>query len=178
MRRVILTGGPGVGKTTTLRELRALGHATVDESAREIIRERRALGLPPRPEPRAFAAELLRRDRQKHDRAMPGAALVFFDRGLVESVAMAREAALLSASEAAAELASVGFHAQVFLFPPWPEIYVNDAERDHSFGHCQRVHDALCRWYGACGFHLHEVPRGTPRARAEHVLRALAEGLA
>ena len=47
MPNVILTGGPGVGKTTVLAELAARGHATVAESARAVIAERRAAGLSP-----------------------------------------------------------------------------------------------------------------------------------
>jgi predicted ATPase len=176
MPRVIVTGGPGVGKTTMLHELAALGHAVIAESAREIIRERLEAGLSPRPAPRAFAAELLRRDQAKHASSVSGVAPVFFDRCLVESVAMARESGLLSQTEGEAMLRDARFHRRVFLLPPWREIYVQDAQRDHSFEHCERVHDALARWYAACGYEVHEVPSMSPRARAEHVLRALGAG--
>ncbi|MCW5610599.1 MAG: AAA family ATPase [Rubrivivax sp.] len=173
MLRVIVTGGPGVGKTTLLRELSAMGHAVIEESAREIIRERRLTGQTPRPEPREFAAELTRRDREKYEKSGLGSSPVFFDRCLVESVAMAMESGLLSEPEASAMLSAVSFHTQVFVLPPWKEIYTNDAERDHSFEHCGRVHDDLTRWYVACGYTVHEVPRASPRQRAEHVLREL-----
>ena len=123
-----------------------------------------------------FAAELLRRDRAKYERSALGDSPAFFDRCIVESISMARAAGLLSEAEAAAMLGTVSFHRRVFILPPWQEIYVNDAERDHTFEHCQRVHYELTRWYVACGYHVHEVPRVSPRQRAEQVLRALADG--
>lgn len=175
MARVIVTGGPGVGKTTMLRELAARGYEVVEESARELIRERRGSGRSPRPEPKEFAAELLRRDRAKYESTASGEAPVFFDRCLVESVAMAREAELMSEPEAAVVLGGVSFYPQVFILPPWQEIYVNDSERDHTFDHCQRVHDGLTRWYADCGYRVREVPRESPQVRAEYVLRVLAE---
>jgi len=50
MPHVIVTGGPGVGKTTLLVELAAMGYATVEESARAIIAERLASGASRRPD--------------------------------------------------------------------------------------------------------------------------------
>jgi predicted ATPase len=173
MLRVIVTGGPGVGKTTLLRELSAMGHIVIDESAREIMRERRLRGQTPRPEPRQFAAELIHRDREKYEQSGLGASPVFFDRCLVESLAMGQESGLLSEAEVVATLASVNFYRQVFFLPPWKEIYSNDAERDQTFEHCERVHEDLTCWYAKYGYQVHEVPRGSPHQRAEHVLRAL-----
>lgn len=146
MLRVIVTGGPGVGKTTMLRELGALGCTVVEESAREVIRERLGRGQTPRPEPREFAAELMRRDRAKYQNTHGERSPVFFDRCLVESVAMAHEAGLLSGSQVAAASRDLKFWPLVFVLPPWREIYANDAEREHPFEHCQAVHAALVRW--------------------------------
>ncbi|WP_201496038.1 AAA family ATPase, partial [Rubrivivax sp. A210] len=58
MRRIVITGGPGAGKTTLLAELATRGYETVSESAREVITERLARGLPPRPDPATFAREI------------------------------------------------------------------------------------------------------------------------
>ena len=152
-----------------------MGYAVIEESAREIIRERRLNGQIPRPEPQEFVAELLRRDRAKYEDSALGPSPAFFDRCLIESVAMARESGVLSESEVTVMLGTAHFHGRVFILPPWKEIYTNDPERDHTFEHCERVHKGLSGWYAACGYELHEVPRATPRQRAQHVLRALSE---
>lgn len=173
MPNVVITGAPGAGKTTLLSELAKLGYRTVPESARAIIAERRALGLSPRPGPAEFAAEILRRDAAQYREAPATDEWVFFDRSAVEALAMVHEATPLPKPELQARLAEFAFHPTVFILPPWPAIYTNDAERDHSYGHAERVHADLIAWYEACGYRLQEVPRGTPIGRARHVLQSL-----
>ena len=177
MACVLITGGPGVGKTTLLAELGARGHATVVESARAIIAERRARGQSPRPEPIAFAQEILRRDTEKYHAHQGESGWVFFDRGLVEALGMLHDVAPLSAPELAAALRAHPFHSSVFVLPPWKDIYTNDAERDHSFPWVEHVHRQVVQWYRSCGYVLHEVPRLPVAARADFVLRTLAHGL-
>jgi predicted ATPase len=84
--RVVITGGPGAGKTALLSELGRRGFRTVGESARAIIVERRAAGLSPRPRPLTFAEEILRRDIEKYEHARNHHGWVFFDRGVVEAL--------------------------------------------------------------------------------------------
>ena len=178
MPRVVITGGPGVGKTTLLAELEARGYTTVSESARAIISERRAQGLSPRPEPVAFAQEILRRDAEKYHANSGKSGWVFFDRGAVEAIGMLHEAAPLTAAELDVTLREYPFHSSVFILPPWSAIYSTDSERDHSYPWVEHVHNQLVRWYRSCGYALCEVPRLPVAARAEFVLQALTHGAA
>ena len=171
---VIVTGGPGAGKTTLLAELAAMGYATIDESARAIIAERLARGASPRPDPVAFAREILRRDIQKYlEPRAPG--WVFFDRSLIEALGMLHEASRPTTFELASMLAFYRFHATVFVLPPWDAIYDTDTERDQSFDEAVDVHARVVRWYRSCGYELDEVRRLPVAQRAAHVLRTLAE---
>lgn len=178
MPRVIVTGGPGAGKTSLLNELATLGHTTVEESARALIAERLAAGLPPRPDPLAFAHEILRRDVEKYQCQSQTSDWVFFDRGVVEALGMLQEAAPLSPQRLQAMLSAHPFHLTVFILPPWEEIYTQDTERDQTFADAVCVHASLVRWYERCGYALHEVPRLPVAQRARHVLDALAHGTA
>jgi predicted ATPase len=174
MPHVVLTGGPGTGKTTLLAELGRMGFATVEESARAIIAERLANGASPRPDARTFAREILRRDIEKYRRQPLTSGWVFFDRGVIDALGMLQEVSPLPADELEAMLSACRFHA-VFLLPPWQAVYVNDAEREQSFVEAVNVHARIVQWYRACGFNLHEVPCLPVARRAEHILRILAD---
>ena len=175
MPHVIVTGGPGAGKTTLLAALADMGYITVEESARAIIAERLARGESRRPDPVAFAREILRRDVEKFLRQPRTAEWVFFDRGVVDALGFLHEASVLPDAELRAALASYPFHRSVLILPPWEVIYATDAERDQSFAEAIHVHAKVVAWYRWCGFDLHEVPRLPVPQRAEHAVRILAE---
>jgi predicted ATPase len=178
MPHVIVTGGPGAGKTTLLTELAAMGYATVEESARAIIAERLACGASPRPDARAFAQEILRRDIEKYVNQPRTSNWVFFDRGLIDALAMVHEASPLPSTELQAMLSAYPFHRTTFVLPPWEAIYATDSERDQSFAEAIEVHAKLVRWYRSCGYVLNEVPRLPVAQRAAHVLRVLSASAA
>ena len=175
MPRVILTGGPGVGKTTLLAELAVMGYATVEESARAIIAERLAAGASRRPDLPTFAREVLHRDIAKYVRPPQTSTWVFFDRGVIDALGMLQEVSPLPAHELGAMLSAYTFHRSVFVLPPWQAIYVNDSERDQSFADAINVHDKVVRWYSSCGYIVHEVPRLPVPQRAHHILTLLAQ---
>jgi predicted ATPase len=178
MPHVIVTGGPGAGKTTLLTELAAMGYAIVDESARAIIAERLARGESPRPNPAAFAREILRRDIQKYVNQPQGLTWTFFDRSLIEALGMLHEASPLPSSEIESVLAAYPFHPTVFVLPPWEAIYSTDNERDQTFADAVDVYGRVVQWYRSCGYMLNEVPRLPVAQRAGHVLQTLAESAA
>jgi predicted ATPase len=173
MRRIVITGGPGTGKTTLLAALRARGYRAVDESARTIIQERLAGGLSPRPPALEFARHILHRDIAKYEQPT-GADLVFFDRSIVEALCMVDQAARLEAHELRDLLSRYPYDRRVFVLPPWEAIYTTDSERDQTFAEALRVHETLTEWYRRCEYEIIEVPPGAVVERCDHVLRALA----
>ncbi len=86
MSRIVITGGPGVGKTTLLLALQARGYTSVGDSARAIIQDRRRRGLSPRPNAYEFVHETLRMDVENfvHHAANPGH--VFFERSVLDAL--------------------------------------------------------------------------------------------
>src|SRR5438874_6620570 len=66
-------------------------------------------------------------------------------------------------------------HSKVFLAPPWPEIYVTDAERRHSFEAGLAEYERLEQVYPALGYEVIRLPKTTITERADFVLAALSD---
>jgi predicted ATPase len=172
-RRVIFTGGPCAGKTTLLTALAEQGYASVHDSARAIIQDRLRRGLSARPDPAAFATATLRMDIERYRQAPTDADLVFFDRAIPDALCMLNDLGLLSMAEARQSVLDFPYFRQVFVAPPWEEIYTTDNERDQRFTESVRVHRCASDWYGALGFELIELPRVSVEQRCEFVLQRL-----
>lgn len=173
MLRVVFTGAPGGGKTTVLQALRQRGHVVMADSARAIIRARKAASLSPRPAPVAFAQAILRRDVEQHGEPAANAGPVFFERGVVDALGMLHELGGLSDGELQQMLVAYPYHPQVFLFPAWEAIHTADAERDQTFEEAMRVCEATRGWYQRCGYDVVQVPETGVAERCNFVLQAL-----
>jgi len=170
--RVVITGGPGGGKTALLQELERRGFVTVEDTPRAIIRSRRAAALSARPSPLEFGEQWLRRDIELYERNA-GEKPTFFERGVLDALAMVADAAPERETELRARARDYPYHPVVFVLPPWEEIYATDDERDHSFAHAVRVSESIVTWYQSCGYEVAPVPRLTVAGRCDHVLSAL-----
>lgn len=170
MHRYILTGGPGGGKTTVLHLLEAAGYLCVPEVARTIIRERNEKGLSPRPEPVAFAREILARDVQEYEKTLNSTGPVFFDRGVGDALCMLYNCGALDMSELRDLHLKYPYNSPVFLLPPWESIFINDTERDQTFDEAVQISERLAEWYENLGYTVVEVPAGTPHQRVAFIL--------
>jgi len=171
--RIVFAGAPGGGKTAVLQALALRGFPVAADSARSIIRARRARSLAPRPAPLEFAEATLRQDIEQYDEHACRSGLVFFERGVVDAMGMLHELGALPKDRMQALLAAHPYHPRVFMFPAWKAIYANDAERDQTFADAERVHRSSAHWYRRCGYDVVEVPKVDIEQRCAHVLQAL-----
>jgi predicted ATPase len=169
----VLTGTPGSGKTTTLDHLGA-GIARVDEPAREILAEQRAIGGAGTADQDAplFVDLLLRRSIEKHLAAGDANAPVVFDRGVPDCIAHA----LVMGVDSSPSLAAARryrYRDDVLILPPWEDVYTTDDERTMSFADTIPFHEAIVEAYERTGYTLVEVPRGSPAERGAFVRDAV-----
>jgi predicted ATPase len=172
--RFLLTGGPGSGKTTTIEELRALGHRTTPDVARALIQERRKEGLAPRPDPATFGREILAAEIRQYDAVPADRGLVFFDRGIPDALCMTVACNSMSMQQATEILDARPYNPIAFLFSPVESMYLRDSERDQTFEEATLVSEEAARFYTAMGFHLVKAPLLPPRERAAFFLSSIA----
>ncbi|WP_019171531.1 AAA family ATPase [Pseudaminobacter salicylatoxidans] len=171
----VLTGGPGSGKTTLIETLAAAGHATAPEAGRGIIRQHMAVDGPALPwnDPALFAELMLAWEMRSHEAARAGTGPVFFDRGVPDVIGYLCLTDLPVPLHARKAAEHFRYNRKVFILPPWPEIFAQDAERRQDLDEAHRTYQAMVETYRACGYDLVEVPRLTVPERLRFVLDAI-----
>ena len=91
MKRYILTGTPGSGKTTILHKLKSQGFRVVEEAATDIIaRERRRGNLEPHVQPDFIDAIVRLQQHRQLEAAMSSVELQWYDRSPICTLALSR----------------------------------------------------------------------------------------
>ena len=172
-RFVVLSGCSGGGKSTLLVELSRRGHAVVDEPGRRVVKAELQSGGEALPwvDVAAFARRAIETSIDDLDAAAAFPGWVFFDRGLVDAAVALEHATGEQALETLGR--SRRYNETVFLTPPWPEIYVSDAERRHGLDDAIAEYERLERAYPALGYRVVVLPKLAVKVRADAVLAEL-----
>ena len=171
-RRIVITGGPGAGKTNLIEALERRGFPRTFEAGRAIIRGQVDVGGTALPwaDREAYARLMLAMDSRIHAGAQVLSGPVFFDRGAPDVVGYLRLCGLPIPDDLAAAALTLRYDPLVFIAPPWPEIFVNDAERKQDFAEAVRTHAVMAQVYAELGYTLVELPRASVEDRVDFVL--------
>jgi predicted ATPase len=172
-RFFVITGGPGSGKTSLIAALD--GMHRVPEAGRAIIQEEVARGGSALPwkDPLAFAEKMLARDIAAWEAAQRLEGPVIFDRGIPDVMGYLKWSALPVPSHLAQAAAERRYNRQVFLAPPWPEIFTQDAERKQTLAEAEATCRIMREVYTGLGYELVELPFAPAVERAAFVRTAI-----
>jgi predicted ATPase len=175
---IILTGAPGSGKSTLLRLLQQKGYTCVDEPARQIISEQRAIqgsGVSDR-NPSLFIELMLSRAISRYQDVPDTAGTVIFDRGIADNIAYAMlyDLPFEHGWAAAARYRS---NSRVFFAPNWRDIYATDEERTMTFEASAVMGDSLRMIYQKLGYEIVELPLSGPEDRVKFMINNCPERL-
>lgn len=170
----VITGGPGAGKTTLVRELQKRGMACVPEAARQIIQEQvQAKGnAVPWGGTTRYTELMLAQSIADYAKHSGATAPTFFDRGIPDVLCYARLIGL-RLDEIQHACRQYRYGRSVFLAPPWREIYTVDEQRRQTFAEAVETYQVMTQVYADCGYEVVELPQVSPAERAKFLLREI-----
>lgn len=172
---IMITGCSGGGKSTLLTELARRGEQVFEEPGRQIVKEQDFISGPALPwtNSPSFAELCLSRSMHNIALALKSGRRAFFDRGIVDAYGSFEHLGLVAPDHFRRAAERLPYHKDVFVLPPWPEIFATDAERRHGYDAAVAAHADLTATYRRLGYTLVEVPRLDPPQRANFVLAHL-----
>ncbi|WP_420962745.1 AAA family ATPase [Brucella sp. IR073] len=174
-RFFVLTGGPGSGKTTLIAALREAGYGSSVEAGRGIIQQQMAIcgSALPWANPALFAETMLVWEMRSHEIAQAEDGIIFFDRGVPDIAGYLQLEGLPVPDHVARAARLLRYNTTVFVLPPWPEIFTQDAERRQDLDEARRTFEAVSAAYERFGYQLVTVPCAPVEARRHFVLEKL-----
>ncbi|GGK35006.1 ATPase [Yeosuana aromativorans] len=178
-KKIVITGGPGTGKTSIINELKHLNFYCFDEIIRTLTLEAKQSHDPSdhKSNPIAFVKDPMDfNNRLLHGRleqfkkaSLIKEPLVFFDRGIPDVLAyMAFFNQVYN--DDFLSICHNNKYNHVFLLPPWESIYISDNERLETFEESVEIHQLLKQTYQDLGYFITEVPFGTIEERTDFII--------
>lgn len=181
-KRIVITGGPGTGKTVLISSLEEKGF----HCFHEVIRTMTLDALDGKNfdnqlvNPIAFVDDAkifndqLVSARLQHfnDGEIIPRKHLFYDRGLPDVLAYMNYFEQ-TIEKRYVDICSDHRYDNVLILPPWKEIYVQDNERMENFEQACGIHEHLEKTYTELGYRPVEVPFGTIEERLNFVINLI-----
>ena len=174
LQKVIISGGPGFGKTSIIDELERREFKCMHEVSRSIIKEQLESGgdILPWKNLNTFSRFLFER-RVKQFEEAPNNKWVFFDRGIPDIIAYMGKDELEIPSSYMLKIEECNYFPTVFIVPPWKEIYQNDNERMEDYKTACELDQIICATYKNLGYDVIELPKVPVKERANFILKEI-----
>ncbi|MGA8852948.1 MAG: ATP-binding protein [Christiangramia sp.] len=174
-KKIVITGGPGTGKSSIVHKLEEKGERCLHEVSRQVTLEAQKEGIAQLflTKPLLFSEKLLEgRLDQFHEAAKYNSDHIFIDRGLPDVVAY-MEYFKTDYPEIFDHTCEKHSYDQIFILPPWKEIYTSDNERYESFEEALKISSYLYSTYKRYGYDPIEVPKLSVEERTEFILNKI-----
>lgn len=169
VKRIVIIGGPGSGKTTLIQAIEDTGFKVHHEISRLVTKRAQERGIEQLflEDPMAFSNQLLKGRIEQFNDAVPG--INFYDRGIPDVPAYHH----FTKDPIPSEYLNASNHHQydaVFFLPAWKDIYQSDGERYESFEQAVEIGSILQEYYKSLGYDVQEVPKDKVSKRLKYIL--------
>lgn len=167
MLRIVITGGPGVGKSSVIDALWKRGYSVIGESARKVIAKNPGSTVKSLVD---IQKKIAQEQLSAENDILEG--IVFCDRGLIDGFAYAG----LRGEETPSEIETHGrerYHA-VFVLEMLPE-YASDEVRIEDEEEARLIHELVREAYEQFGYAVIHVPFLSVHERVEFILKHIGE---
>ncbi|MCA0131894.1 AAA family ATPase [Winogradskyella alexanderae] len=174
-KKIVITGGPGTGKSSIIKHLKTRGFLCYDEISRQVTLQARKDGIEQLflANPLLFSKKLLDgRKQQFLDATNETKNVVFLDRGLPDVLAY-MDFIGDTYPHHFVQTCQNHIYDYIFVLAPWQEIFTSDSERYENFEQAIDIHHHLLKTYKRFGYHLIDVPFESIEKRSDFVLEVL-----
>ncbi len=176
-KKIVITGGPGTGKSSLINELLRRNYICFEEISRQVTLKAREEGIEQLflTEPLLFSERLLKgREQQFIEASKHKSELVFLDRGIPDVIAY-MDYIGDSYPESFVESCRKNNYDMVFILAPWQEIFSSDSERYENFEQAVQIHHHLLNTYERFDYKLIDVPFDSIENRTDFILNVINE---
>ncbi len=181
-QKIVITGGPGTGKTSIINALEQDGffcfHEVIRTMTLEAKKETNPNSQVSNPlafanDPFLFNKKLLEARIQQH---IEGDSIkknvLFYDRGVPDVLAY-MDYFKQEYTKTFIDACKTHQYQKIFILPPWEEIYISDNERLESFDEAIEIHNHLEITYKLFDYDVIFVPLGSVEERKNFILNQI-----
>lgn len=172
--KVVITGGPGTGKSTVIAALQNQ-YTCMPEVSRSVTREAQSRGIDQLflKDPLVFSELLLNERIKQYEQSEEFIdETIFFDRGIPDIMGYLNYLGVEYPDKFRAESHQRRYN-RIFMMPPWKKIYQTDSERYESFEQSLIIFQKLKNTYSDLGYFFEIIPEASVDNRIEFIMNAI-----
>jgi predicted ATPase len=174
-KKIVITGGPGTGKSSIINKLIKRSYICLEEISRQVTLDAKADGIDQLflTHPLLFSERLLEGRKQQFLTANTlDSNLVFIDRGIPDIVAY-MDYVGDNYPQYFIDACKNNTYDHIFILKPWKAIYTSDQVRYENFEQAETIHTHLLNTYQTFKYQLNDVPFDTIEKRTDYIIKAL-----